>query len=170
MRRRCPSSKSRPDVLTRSSSRPKAPTTPLHQFQHHPQPFINSALQAWRQSPGLLGQETAIECHQLRHVDGRVARQAGHARTQQHVAWRISGVRIAGNHRHDDRLNAAAVERIGLDHKHPTPVTRLGAARLGVVRRPVPTRNPSQPNSTERDAIENPPSRAGANRHRSGAP
>jgi len=103
------------------------------EFQNQAQAFIYQALQARRQRAGVLGQKTTVEGEKLRDIHDRVAGEARRARGQKEITGRIGKFQIAGDRGHDCRLNAAAVERVCLDHQHRPPVSRLGAARFGEI-------------------------------------
>ena len=96
-------------------------------------PLSTGMLQAGRQCPGPLGQESAVERQELGNIDDRVPGQARQFRPQQYIARGIGKICVARDHRRCYGLNAAAIKRICLDHKHGTPVTRLGPARCGKV-------------------------------------
>lgn len=115
------------DSSTRDAARP------LRKLQNRAQTLIHSVLQPRRQHPGLISQETAVHSQELRNVDDRVAGQARQACPQHHVARGIRQICVGRDDRHDYGLNAASIEGIRLDHKHRTPVTRLGSARFGEV-------------------------------------
>jgi hypothetical protein len=105
----------------------------LRQLKNPAQTLIDGTLQAQRQLPDLLRQETTIEGQKLGNIDDRVAEQARQISPQQHIAWGVGKIRVAGDHRDYYGLNAAAIEGVCLNDKHRTPVTRLGATGLGQV-------------------------------------
>ena len=105
------------------------------ELQNKAQTFVDGALQPRRQRAGLLGQVTPVEGQELRDIHDRVAGEARRARRQQDITGYIGKFQVAGDHRHDCSLNAAAVERVCLDDKHwppiSLPIARLGAAARG---------------------------------------
>ena len=102
-------------------------------LQNKAQTFINEALQPRRQRARVLGQETMVEGQELRDIHNRIAREARRERRQQDITGQIGKFQVAGDHGHDCSLNAAAVERVCLDHKHRPPISRLGTARFGEI-------------------------------------
>jgi hypothetical protein len=97
----------------------------LRQLKNCAQTLIDGILRSSRQRPDMIREKTAIKGHELRHVYHRVARQTCLARSQQHVPRGIRKLQGIGNHRHDYRLDATAIEGISLDYKHRTPVAGL---------------------------------------------
>ena len=108
----------------------------LLKVQGRAQTLIDRALQARRQHAGGLGQETTIESQNLGDVHHRVAGEPRRVRWQQNIAWGAGKFQVTGDRGHDDGLNAAAIERVRLNHKHRAPISGFGAPRLGKVRPP----------------------------------
>ena len=59
--------------------------------------------------------------------------EACRASWQQDITWGVGKRQVAGDHGHDCSLNAAAVERVRLDHKHRPPKSGFGATRCGQI-------------------------------------
>jgi len=106
------------------------------ELQDCAQTFIDMTLQARWQCAGLFGEETAVERQELGNIHHRVAREARRARCQQNIAGCFGEFQVAGDHGHDCGLNTAAVEGVGLNHKHWPPVFRPGAAWFGKISPP----------------------------------
>jgi hypothetical protein len=85
------------------------------------------------QRPRMFRQETSVEGQELGDIHHRVAGEASRARRQQDIPWSVGEFHVAGDRGYDRGLNPAEIEGICLDHKYWSPVSRLGAARLGKI-------------------------------------
>jgi hypothetical protein len=89
-----------------------------------------------RQSAYRFGESSAVQRHGLRDVRDGILGKAGEVRGQENVPWRIRPVQIPCEWHAHNRANAAAIERVPLNHNEGTTVRRFraqGAAKIGPV-------------------------------------
>lgn len=73
----------------------------------------------------MLGKKLAVQRENLRDVHHRIAPQPGGPRWKQDIARRIRKIQVRGNHRNQCGLDAAAIERVGLNDENGAAVAGL---------------------------------------------